>query len=134
MIAASTEKKIEASLTDDEIIVELTNLIFAGTDTTSNTFSFLFWELAKNPEWQQRLRDELRAVAWGEEVVPNYKCISHLPILEAVVQETLRLWPAAPASLPRIATSTGGTIDGTVIPGHVSTVSACFFAPCLRQK
>lgn len=130
MIAASTEKKIEAPLTDDEIIVELTNLIFAGTDTTSNTFSFMFWELAKNPKWQKRLRDELRTVTWGEEVVPTYKSVSHLPVLEAVVQETLRLWPAAPASLPRIATAKGGTVDGTVIPGYVSIYP--FFAPLVK--
>lgn len=95
MIAASTEKNVEGPLTDNEIIVELTNLIFAGTDTTSHTFSFMFWELAKNPEWQKRLRDELHPLACGEKVVPSYKRISHLPILEAVVQETLRLWPVA---------------------------------------
>lgn len=120
MIAASTEKKTEAPLTDDEIIVELTNLIFAGTDTTSNTFSYMFWELAKNPEWQKRLRDEFSTVVWGDEVVPRYKAVSHLPVLDAVVQETLRLWPASPASLPRIAPANGGIVDGTVIPGNVS--------------
>lgn len=120
MISASMEKKIEAPLTDDDIIVELTNLIFAGTDTTSNTFSYMFWELAKNPNWQNRLRDELRTATLGEEVVPMYKTVSHLPVLEAVVQETLRLWPASPASLPRIATTKGGTVDGIVIPSYVS--------------
>ena len=133
MIAASTEKKIEAPLTDDEIIVELTNLIFAGTDTTSNTFSYLYWELAKNPQWQKRLRDELHTVAWGDEVVPIYKTVSNLPVLEAVIQETLRLWPASPASLPRIATAKGGTVDGLVIPSHVSICPLLPDAPSQRQ-
>jgi len=119
MIASSTEKKIEAPLTDEEIVVELTNLIFAGTDTTGTTFTYMFWELARNPQWQNRLREELEAVSW-EEVVPKYKAVSQLSMLEAVVQETLRLWPAAPASLPRIALAKGGTVDGIAVPGHVS--------------
>lgn len=119
MIAASTEKKIPAPLTDDEIVVELTNLIFAGTDTTGNTFSYMFWELARNPEWQTRLRDELRQVP-GTSVVPEYQDISQLPVLDAIIQETLRLWPASPASLPRIASVNGGIIDGVPVPGNVS--------------
>lgn len=119
MIAASTEKKITTPLTDEEIVIELTNLIFAGTDTTGNTFSYMFWELARNPRWQKHLREELQAVSW-DDVVPKYKSVSQLPVLDAVIQETLRLWPASPASLPRIASAKGGTIDGTVIPDHVS--------------
>ncbi|OAP59665.1 hypothetical protein AYL99_06963 [Fonsecaea erecta] len=119
MIAASTEKKIAAPLTDEEIVVELTNLIFAGTDTTGNTFSYMFWELARNPIWQARLRKELLEVSWSG-VVPEYKTVAQLPILEAIIQETLRLWPAAPASLPRIASAQGGVIDGTTIPPYVS--------------
>jgi cytochrome P450 len=118
MIAASTEKKITTPLTDEEIVVELTNLIFAGTDTTGNTFSYMFWELARNPQWQKRLREELQSVSW-DDVVPKYKAVSQLPVLDAVIQETLRLWPASPASLPRIASAKGGTVDGTVVPGHV---------------
>ncbi|OAL22960.1 hypothetical protein AYO22_06868 [Fonsecaea multimorphosa] len=121
MIAASTEKKIAAPLTDEEIVVELTNLIFAGTDTTGNTFSYMFWELARNPTWQARLRKELQEVSWNG-VVPEYKTVAQLPILEAIIQETLRLWPAAPASLPRIASAQGGVIDGTTIPPHSLTI------------
>lgn len=124
MIAASTDKKIPAPLTDEEIVVELTNLIFAGTDTTGNTFSYMFWELARHPLWQTRLRKELREIPWSG-VVPEYRYISQLPVLEALLQETLRLWPASPASLPRVASSNGGIIDGTSVPGQVSSFLRC---------
>lgn len=107
-------------LSDEEIIVEITNLIFAGTDTTGITLSYIFWELANHPEWQHKLRDELKGVNWNSQAVSEYKEISRLPILDAIVQETLRLRPASPASLPRIAPPQGGVVDGVKIPKNVS--------------
>ncbi|KAH8799759.1 cytochrome P450 [Xylogone sp. PMI_703] len=117
MIAVSEEPGAPAPLPDQDIIVEITNLIFAGTDTTGNTFTYMFWELANRPEWQKRLRDELDTVKF--EGVPNYSDVTNLPVLEALISETLRLWPASPASLPRIAPTSRGAIDGVKVPENV---------------
>lgn len=101
----------------------MTNLIFAGTDTTSNTFSYMFYELAKSPEWQKKLHAEIDASNFGHagDDVPDYSEIMKLPILDAVVHETLRFHPAAPASLPRISIGKGrtSTVDGVPIPTNV---------------
>jgi cytochrome P450 len=118
MIAVSTDPTAPQPLQDKDIIIEITNLIFAGTDTTGNTFSYLFWELAKHPEWQQRLRDELRGINF--DYIPAYQEVMKLPVLDAVIQETLRFWPASPASLPRLTPSGGRIIDGVKVPGNVS--------------
>jgi Cytochrome P450 len=120
MIAASTDPTAPQPLPDRDIIIEITNLIFAGTDTTGNTFSYLFWELAKHPEWQRRLREELRGITFN--YIPAYQEVMKLPILDAVVQETLRFWPASPASLPRLTPDGGRIIDGVQVPRDVSTV------------
>lgn len=119
MIKESKDSSSSGPLTDQEIITEITNLTFAGIDTTGNTFSYLFWELARHPQWQQRIRDELCNIIFTTQGIPEYKDIANLPILEAVIQETLRLHPAAPASLPRIPPREGGTILGLQIPANV---------------
>lgn len=105
-------------VTDRGIIDELSNLVFAGTDTSGNSMTYLFWELAKHPEWQTRLREELKH-AVGDQANPPYSAISELPVLEAVVQETFRLHPAAPDGLLRVVPEEGGVIDGVVVPPKV---------------
>ncbi|PKK42155.1 hypothetical protein CI102_12562 [Trichoderma harzianum] len=102
-------------LDDNEIVNETTNLFFAGTDTTSNTFTYMFYELAKHPQWQKQLQAELDEAVLEE--VPEYKHVMNLRVLDAVIHETLRFHPAAPASLQRLAPSEGGAVvDGIAIP------------------
>lgn len=36
--------------------------MLAGHDTTANTITFLLWELAKQPHYQRRLREEIAVV------------------------------------------------------------------------
>lgn len=43
-------------------MAQMLTLTFAGHETTANTMSWMFWELAKHPEYQARMRDEIRAV------------------------------------------------------------------------
>lgn len=105
-------------LEDEQIINEMTNLIFAGTDTTSNTLTYMFYELAKLPEWQKKLQAELDEAALEE--ISDYKNVMKLPVLDAIIHETLRLHPAAPASLQRLAPGAEGAIvDGITIPQNV---------------
>ena len=88
-------------------------------DTTSTTLTYLFWELARHPNWQIELRKELLGKPW-EESVPTYKAVVDLPILDCVINEALRLHPAAPASLQRETPSGGRTLNGVYIPEKVS--------------
>jgi cytochrome P450 len=112
------QEPIPFHVSDEGIVEEVTNLLFAGTDTTSNTLTYLFWELARNPEWLGRMRKELND-AIGEQGNPPYSTISELPILDAVIYELLRLWPAAPASLQRVTGPEGIIIDGLFVPPNV---------------
>ncbi len=36
-------------------------LVLAGHETTANTLTWMLWELAKHPDFQETLRDEIRA-------------------------------------------------------------------------
>ena len=91
------------------------------TDTTSTTLTYLFWELARNPTWQQRLRDELSTVFAGSGAeAATWNALQKLPVLDAIVNEALRLHPAVPASLPRTTPIEGRILNGYQIPGGVS--------------
>ncbi|KXJ78558.1 hypothetical protein RP20_CCG004242 [Aedes albopictus] len=65
-----------------------------GFETSSVAISFMLYEIAKNPEVQKRLRQELLKVT-SENGTVSYDSLLELPYLEQVVNESLRLWPPA---------------------------------------
>jgi len=80
----------------------------------------MFWELARNPSWQDRLRKELLArLPAKDKMLPRFRELDSLPVLEAVINEALRLHPAAPASLQRETPAGGKFLDGYFIPEKV---------------
>jgi len=87
-----------APMSDDEVRDQLVILCFAGYETTAITLAWAMYALHRpdNAECLTRLREELRA---SEDAEPE--SVAKLPYLDAVCQETLRLYPIAPAPSPR---------------------------------
>ncbi|KAI0642733.1 cytochrome P450 [Trametes meyenii] len=79
-------------LTPQQIVDNISTFIMVGHETTAGSLSFTLLELARQPEVQQRLRDEIRRV--GRDL--SYDDIQRLEYLDAVVKEGLRLHPASP--------------------------------------
>lgn len=63
--------------------------ILAGLDTTSNALSRILTILAQQPEHQQRLRQELLDSRAADGL--TYDELGRLPVLDAIIRETLRL-------------------------------------------
>jgi cytochrome P450 len=78
---------------DGEVRDQLVTLMFAGHDTTTSTLTFLVWELAQHPDVHARVLAEQDEVLSGE--TPNAAQLEELPYMEMVLDETLRLYPAA---------------------------------------
>ncbi|KAK3617897.1 hypothetical protein LTR56_024996 [Elasticomyces elasticus] len=114
-------------MSDRETYLEISNLVFAGTDTTSTTLTYLFWALARFPDWQNSVRVELREKL-GDNIRGPYdnQSIGNLPVLEAVINEGLRLYPAAPASLPRITPEGGWQYNSHSIPAKTVVSMQCY--------
>jgi cytochrome P450 len=112
-------------MTDEEICAEVGSQMIGGTDTTSITLSYTAWELAKQPAWQEKMRQEMRASGVRvDSHVLRYMDLEKLKLLDAVVTEGLRLHPAAPGSLPRVVPKGGAKIAGLWVPEDVSTHNA----------
>jgi cytochrome P450 len=79
---------------DEEVRDQLMTLMFAGHDTSTSTLSFLLYEVARNPHVLAALQTEQDRVLGGEPPTPE-QLEHHLPHLEMVVDEVLRLYPPA---------------------------------------
>lgn len=56
--------------------------------------------------------------------LPSYNAVSHLPVVDALVNGVLRLHQEAPASLPRETPPGGRYLNGICIPGKVKRIQA----------
>ncbi|KAJ3541648.1 hypothetical protein NM208_g4516 [Fusarium decemcellulare] len=102
-------------LTDSEVAEECMSGMFGGTGTTANTFVFLLWATLRHPEAVKKLKEELASAVPNAGGVPDYQTCARLPYLQAVINETLRIYPTIVAMLPRIAVR-DSTVAGVPIP------------------
>jgi len=110
-IVAEAENPLTA-LTDDKLALEARSFIIAGSDTTARSLTYLIWATLKHPSVKQHLQDEVDRLP----MVFSSKDTTELPYLMATIKETLRLYGAAPGSLPRSVPSGGRTLGGHLLP------------------
>ena len=83
---------MERKLSEDEAVMQAVDMLTAGTDTTSNAATFLLYELAKNVQTQEAVRQEVIEVVGADEE-PTHEKLQQLPLVRGCVREMLRLYP-----------------------------------------
>ncbi|XP_058665765.1 cytochrome P450 27C1 [Ammospiza nelsoni] len=117
-------------LTLEEIYANMTEMLLAGVDTTSFTLSWAIYLLAKHPEVQQRVYEEI-VNKLRKDQVPVAHDVPKLPLIRAVLKETLRLYPVLPGN-GRV-TQKDLVIGGYLIPKGTQ-LALCHYATSYSEE
>ena len=100
-------------LTDLEIRDEADTFMFEGHDTTTSGISWTLYCLAKYPEHQEKIREEVRNVLMGREWL-DYDDLKELKYTQWCIKEAMRLYPPVFFILRQLSSDT--ELDGHLIP------------------
>uniref|UniRef100_A0A182PZ54 Uncharacterized protein n=1 Tax=Anopheles epiroticus TaxID=199890 RepID=A0A182PZ54_9DIPT len=75
-------------------VIMALDMIFAGIDTTSSGSVGVLYCLAKHPDKQAKLRDELRTIMPTKDTKLTASLMSNLPYLRACIKEGIRMFPS----------------------------------------
>lgn len=74
-------------------------LMEAGSDTVASAINAFFNLILVHPEWAKKAQKQIDECV-GEDRSPVFTDLSNLPIVNAIIKETLRLRPIAPVGFP----------------------------------
>ncbi|KAI0088187.1 cytochrome P450 [Irpex rosettiformis] len=147
LVRANMSENPSLQLSKEEMMAQIGALILAGHETASNTLTWMLWELAKNPHFQDSLRAEIRDkreelsvrdTSGGADF--SIDDLETMPLLKAFLKEVLRFHPIVyhlvrvatkddviPFSKP-VTTTHGDVIDEIAIgKGQTLLISVCTY-------
>ena len=107
------------SMTNLELRDNLLTLLNAGHETTATSIAWALYWIHQQPEIYQKVLHELQGLD-----TPDPLKITQLPYLTAICQETLRIYPVAIFTFPRI------TLKSVNLRGY-HVASGTYVTPCI---
>ncbi|XP_055847818.1 cytochrome P450 CYP12A2-like [Episyrphus balteatus] len=104
---SSYQKSVVEKLAEKDKLVAIVmamDMMLAGVDTTTTTLTGILFGIGKNPDKQEKLRQEVLSVLPEKDSVPTVESLKNLPYLRASIKEGIRLFPIGPGtvrSLPK---------------------------------
>jgi unspecific monooxygenase len=115
------------AMSDRELRDELVTLLFAGHETTANAMAWALYWIHYLPDVGKKLIEELTSLGSS----PDPTAIARLPYLTAVCQETLRIYPVAIITFPRVVREPVELMGYSLQPGQV--VAGCIYLTHQRE-
>lgn len=122
--AMQEEEDPRKRIPNDHIPAYMVEMLAAGSSTTSHTVAFACFLLARHPQVQEKLRREIFATFPDPVEMDPTKALN-LPLLEAVLKETMRMYPMIPGPLERHL-GHSIEIDGMVVPRGIVASTAAY--------
>ncbi|KAL9969841.1 hypothetical protein ACROYT_G022108 [Oculina patagonica] len=119
LLCARNESKFEsdeersAFLSDDYFVNDIEVMFAAGYETTSTTLKWIIAYMVNYPKYQEAIQRQLDEVVGGRN--PSLDDRPKLPLIQAIIIETLRLGNVGPLLLPHV-TLTDTTLCGYRVP------------------
>ncbi len=88
MLIRASDPETGTGMTAKQLRDEVMTMFIGGTDTSGNTLSWIFYNLGRHPEVQNRVRAEVIRADGGVELNPE-----NLMYTQRMIEETLRLFP-----------------------------------------
>ncbi|KAH8846999.1 hypothetical protein MCOR27_010896 [Pyricularia oryzae] len=127
LASAAWQEKRGYKPSEGQIISDGIVILAAGADTTAAALSIGMHHLARQPNLWRELQEELRPMMDMFDRRPQIEKLAQLPLLNAVLNEGLRLSCPIRGHMPRVVPSTGWTYRGTYFPpGSVVATSAFY--------
>ncbi|ROW03060.1 hypothetical protein VMCG_05727 [Cytospora schulzeri] len=118
---------------------ELWDHVLAGQETAGLALTYLTWHMSQHPDLQAKLREEITLNLGGgrsfslspaggpHPVLPDPKGLDALPLLHAIVMETLRLHAPIPGPQPREVPRRGARVGPYgEVPGGVRIAALAY--------
>ncbi|XP_026727571.1 cytochrome P450 6k1-like [Trichoplusia ni] len=110
------QESTDDEMTEDVLLAQAAAFLLGGFDTSASTMTLVLYQLAFNPHHQERLYQEvLQAQNKSEDEYLNTASHPELTFLDAVIKETLRIFPPM-GWLDRIASTDYKIDDNLTIP------------------
>ena len=126
-ILLKASQEAEEPMTDLELRDELVTLLLAGHETTATALSWALYWIHHTAGVKERLIDELETIPF--EI--DSDVLNKLPYLDAVIKETLRIYPVIPVVSRKIQSPV--TIMNYEIPAGVQ-VTPCIYLSHHRKE
>eukprot|EP00878_Enallax_costatus_P000623 GHUV01000725.1.p1 GENE.GHUV01000725.1~~GHUV01000725.1.p1 ORF type:complete len:552 (+),score=175.13 GHUV01000725.1:213-1868(+) len=112
-LARLKDPATDKPLTKEQLLPEIGAFILAGFDTSSHTIAWCLFNIAAHPDVQMKIKNELSATGLLHQgqancVTPRqlaHEDLPRLPYLNAVIDETMRMYPVAATGSVRETTA-----------------------------
>jgi cytochrome P450 len=111
-LALAQDPETGAPMSEKQLIENLITFLAAGHETTAKALTWALYLLARAPEWQTRVRDEVLLVAGRQPVEAGH--LDKLVVTRAVLEEAMRLYPPAPVMSRQAACAM--ELGGQIVP------------------
>nr|CAB3514236.1 unnamed protein product [Spodoptera littoralis] len=92
-------------------------IMVAGNDTSAVGTSFISLILSRHPEVQEKVYEELQEVFGDSDRLATFEDLLRLKYLDAVIRETLRLYPPVPIIVRKVENHVQLPSGITLVPG-----------------
>ncbi|KAF9484508.1 cytochrome P450 [Pholiota conissans] len=98
LIKANASEKSSTRLTEEEMLAQMRTILLAGHETSATTLCWVLLEIARHPDVQKRLRDEIRSTEQAIKARGGSDFtaadLDNMAYLSAVMKESMRFHPA----------------------------------------